>query len=76
MPIVSRERREFLRIEETELARSIQLTPSPGRMAAEDPLRDEPLVSVEFEVFGKVQGKGELLSTKEGRRVFDQRRST
>ncbi|XP_017766006.1 PREDICTED: acylphosphatase-2 [Eufriesea mexicana] len=25
-------------------------------MAADDPLRDEPLVSVEFEVFGKVQG--------------------
>ncbi|XP_031839269.1 acylphosphatase-2 isoform X2 [Nomia melanderi] len=25
-------------------------------MAADDPLRDEPIVSVEFEVFGKVQG--------------------
>ncbi|XP_078049765.1 acylphosphatase-2 [Augochlora pura] len=25
-------------------------------MAADDPLRNEPLVSVEFEVFGKVQG--------------------
>lgn len=25
-------------------------------MAADDPLRDEPFVSVEFEVFGKVQG--------------------
>ncbi|XP_034172939.1 acylphosphatase-2 [Osmia lignaria lignaria] len=25
-------------------------------MAADDPLRNEPLISVEFEVFGKVQG--------------------
>lgn len=25
-------------------------------MAADDPLRNEPLLSVEFEVFGKVQG--------------------
>lgn len=34
----------------------------PGRMAADDPLCNEPLVSVEFEVFGKVQGKSEVLS--------------
>ena len=26
-------------------------------MASDDPLKKEPLVSVEFEVFGKVQGE-------------------
>lgn len=42
----------------------------PGRMAADDPLRNEPLVSVEFEVFGKVQGKSEKFYRAEDRRVF------
>lgn len=27
------------------------------RMASEDPIKDAPLASVEFEIFGKVQGK-------------------
>lgn len=30
-------------------------------MAADDPLCNEPLLSVEFEVFGKVQGKSVVL---------------
>lgn len=34
-------------------------------MPSDDPLRNEPLVSVEFEVFGKVQGKNCKLITKE-----------
>lgn len=48
----------------------VVLTLYPGRMAADDLLRNEPLVSVEFEVFGKVQGKSEKFYRAEDRRVF------